>query len=84
MWGVLIGLCGSLLLVFNGAMNHPNQNYYYAILVIIAAICYAINVNLIKRYLHDLSPLSISTGNFLFLLFPSLIILFSTRSVFIG
>jgi hypothetical protein len=23
-------------LVFNGAMNHPNQNYYYAILVIIA------------------------------------------------
>lgn len=78
MWGVLIGLCGSLLLVFNGAMNHPNQNYYYAILVIIAAVCYAVNVNLIKRYLHDLSPLSISTGNFLFLLFPALIILFAT------
>jgi hypothetical protein len=24
-------------------MNHPNQNYYYAILVIIASICYAVN-----------------------------------------
>jgi drug/metabolite transporter (DMT)-like permease len=49
-WGVLIGLLGSLLLVFNGAMNHPNQNYYYAILVIIASICYAVNVNLIKKF----------------------------------
>jgi drug/metabolite transporter (DMT)-like permease len=75
-WGVFIGLAGSLLLVFNGAMNHPNQNYYYAILIIIASICYAINVNLIKRFLSDLSPLSITTGNFLVLLFPSLIILY--------
>jgi hypothetical protein len=31
-------------------MNHPNQNYYYAILVIIASICYAVNVNLIKSF----------------------------------
>jgi drug/metabolite transporter (DMT)-like permease len=75
-WGVFIGLVGSLLLVFNGAMNHPNQNYYYAILVIIASICYAINVNLIKKFLSDLSPVSITTGNFLVLLFPSLAILY--------
>jgi drug/metabolite transporter (DMT)-like permease len=78
LWGVVIGLIGSLLLVLNGAMNHPDQNYYYAILVIIASICYAVNVNLIKRFLSDLTPLSITTGNFLILLFPSLIILFLT------
>lgn len=75
-WGIFIGLAGSLLLVFNGAMNHPNQNYYYAILIILASVCYAINVNLIKRFLSDLSPLSITTGNFSVLLFPSLIILY--------
>lgn len=75
-WGVFIGLVGSLLLVFNGAMNHPDQNYYYAILIVIASICYAVNVNLIKKFLSDLSPLSITTGNFLVLLFPSLIILY--------
>jgi drug/metabolite transporter (DMT)-like permease len=75
-WGVIIGLVGSLLLVFNGAIHHPDQNYYYAILVIIASICYAVNVNLIKRFLSDLSPLSITTGNFLFLLFPTSIILY--------
>ena len=74
--GVFIGLVGSLLLVFNGAINHPEQNYYYAILVIVASICYAINVNLLKKYLHDLSPLSITTGNFAFLLLPTLLILF--------
>jgi drug/metabolite transporter (DMT)-like permease len=77
-WGVIIGLFGSLLLVFNGAVNHPEQNYYYAILVLIASICYAINVNLIKRFLPDLSPLSITTGNFAVLLVPASLILFFT------
>ncbi|MBG6110558.1 drug/metabolite transporter (DMT)-like permease [Flavobacterium sp. CG_9.10] len=74
-WGVFIGLVGSMLLVFNGAINHPEQNYYYAVLVIIASVCYAVNVNLLKKYLSDLSPLSITTGNFAFLLLPTLLIL---------
>jgi drug/metabolite transporter (DMT)-like permease len=77
-WGVVIGLLGCLILVFNGAVNHPEQNYYYAVLVLIASICYAVNVNLIKRYLSDLTSLSITTGNFLILLFPALGILFFT------
>ena len=76
--GVIIGLLGSLLLVFNGAVNHPEQNYYYAILVLIASICYAVNVNLIKRFLPDLSPLSITAGNFAVLLVPASLILFFT------
>lgn len=75
-FGVIIGLIGTFLLIINGALNHPEQNYYYAILIIIASICYATNVNLIKKYLSDLSPLSITTGNFLVLLFPALLVLF--------
>ena len=78
-WGVIIGLLGSMLLVFNGAIHHPEQNYYYAILVIIASICYATNVNLVKKHLSDLSPLSITTGNFLVLFFPALLVLLSTH-----
>lgn len=74
-FGVVIGLIGTFLLIVNGAMHHPEQNYYYAILVLIASVCYALNVNLIKKYLSDLSPLSISTGNFLVLFFPALLIL---------
>jgi drug/metabolite transporter (DMT)-like permease len=75
-FGILIGLIGSALLILYGAIHHPEQNYYYAILVLIASICYAVNVNLIKKYLHDLSPLSITTGNFMVLFFPAFIILF--------
>lgn len=75
-WGVFIGLLGSILLVLNGAINNPGHNYYYAILVIIATLCYAINVNLIKRFLSDLSPLSITTGNFTVLFLPAFLILF--------
>ena len=74
--GICIGLLGSILLVFNGASNHPEQNYYYALLVIIASICYATNVNLIKKYLPSVAPLSITTGNFLTLLIPALVLLY--------
>ncbi|MFV8361869.1 DMT family transporter [Flavobacterium sp. ZT3P35] len=75
-FGILIGLAGSALLILNGAIHHPEQNYYYAILVLIASICYAVNVNLIKKHLHDLSPLSITTGNFVVLFVPAFIVLF--------
>jgi drug/metabolite transporter (DMT)-like permease len=77
-FGVLIGLVGSALLILNGAIHHPEQNYYYAILVVIASMCYAVNVNLLKKHLSDLPPLSITTGNFLILLLPALGILFFT------
>ena len=76
--GVIIGFLGTSILIFNGAVHHPEQNYYYVILVLLATICYATNVNLIKRYLSDLSPLSISTGNFTVMLIPAIVILFST------
>ena len=74
-YGVIIGFIGSILLVFNGAIHHPEQNYYFSIFVIIASICYALNVNLVKRYLSDLSPLSITTGNFTVMILPALFIL---------
>ncbi|WP_163408852.1 DMT family transporter [Flavobacterium ajazii] len=76
--GVFIGLVGCLLLVLNGSSDHSGQNYYYLILVVIATLCYAINVNLIKKYLSDLNSLSITTGNFAVLFLPALLILSTT------
>ena len=74
-FGILIGLVGTLILILKGAVLNPNQNYWFAIFIIIASIGYAINANMIKKYLHDLNALSIVTGNFLLLLVPAIIVL---------
>ncbi|RMB56431.1 DMT family transporter [Dokdonia sinensis] len=76
--GVLLGLAGAVALILIGARVNPDQNYYYALLVIAAACLYAINVNIIKRHLQDVSAMAIALGNFLFLIIPALGILFST------
>lgn len=76
--GVGLGLVGTLGLIFSGAQVNPDQNYFYSGLVIIAAFCYAVNVNIIKRYMHDISALGIAAGNFLVLLVPALLILYFT------
>jgi drug/metabolite transporter (DMT)-like permease len=76
--GVLIGLLGTVILIFTGENSGSSENYFYSIFAIIASACYAINVNLIKKYLSDVKPLSITAGNFLVLLIPAIIILLCT------
>ncbi len=75
-FGVIIGFVGCVLLILFGDGESTTENYYYALLIVLASICYGVNVNLIKKYLSDLKPLTISTGNFLVILFPALIVLY--------
>lgn len=75
-FGVVIGFIGCALLVLFGEAQNNTENYYFALLIILASICYGINVNLIKKYLSDLKPLAISTGNFTVMLLPALVILY--------
>ena len=76
--GIFIGLIGTLILILKGADLNPNQNYWYSILILIASVGYAFNVNIVKKHLHDLSAISIVAGNFLLLLIPAFIVLFCT------
>ncbi|MEW5674749.1 DMT family transporter [Flavobacterium enshiense] len=76
--GVMVGLAGSLILILSGAAHNPDQDYFYALFVVVATFCYALNVNFIKKYLSDISPLAITTGNFVVMAVPALLILFST------
>jgi drug/metabolite transporter (DMT)-like permease len=76
--GILIGLVGTTILVMKGAHSNPDQNYWYALLVIISSVGYAFNVNIVKKYLNDVSALAITTGNFLLLIIPALIVLYFT------
>jgi len=73
--GVLIGLVGTVLLILKGAELNPNQDYFYASFILISSVGYALNVNILKKYLHDLDALSITVGNFFLLIIPALIVL---------
>jgi drug/metabolite transporter (DMT)-like permease len=74
--GVVIGLAGTVFLILVGVELNPNQNYGYSFLIIIASLGYALNVNIIKKYLQDISALAVTTGNFVFIVVPALIILY--------
>ena len=73
--GVLIGFIGAILLISNGAAINPNQNYWYAFLVIIATVMYAFNINIIKRHLQNIPPLTIAVGNFIVIIIPAFLVL---------
>ena len=73
--GVVIGFIGTVLLIANGAAIKPDQNYFYALLVVVAALMYGTNVNIIKKHLQEVSPMAIATGNFVAIMIPALIIL---------
>ena len=74
--GVLIGFIGTCTLIISGADLNPDQNYLYSGFVIVCSVLYAINVNLIKKYLFDVNAVSIAAGQFIVIFIPSIIVLF--------
>jgi drug/metabolite transporter (DMT)-like permease len=66
--GVIIGLIGSILLILAGASLNPEQNYWFALLPILASLMYAFNANILKNYLENISAVGIATGSFLILI----------------
>lgn len=81
--GIIIGLIGAIFLILKGAEINPDQNYFYALFIVIASVGYAFNVNILKKHLNDLNALAITTGNFLILFFPALIVLWKTDFIHI-
>ena len=73
--GVLIGLVGTIILIAKSSELNPNQNYFYALFPIIASIGYAFNVNILKKHLNDLNALTVTVGNFIILIIPTLLVL---------
>lgn len=67
--GVLLGLIGAsgLIILSNGTNNSLSGDYYYAILPVIGSACYALNINLIKNYLHEIPALKITSWSFIFI-----------------
>lgn len=77
MIGIAIGFIGLCLLLLSGA-NVSVQNISYSLLVLVATLFYAINVNMVGRYLKGIGSLQIASVAFVCLLIPTLILLLVT------
>lgn len=75
-FGVGLGFVGCVLLVLFGNGHGSTENHLYAVLIVVASLFYGTNVNLIKKYLSDLHPLTISAGNFAIMIIPALGVLY--------
>ncbi|MDA9374611.1 DMT family transporter [Flavobacteriaceae bacterium] len=73
--GVIIGLIGSVLLMYQGSVINPDQNLLYVFFIIFASVLYAVQVNLLKVHLQDVSAVAITVGNFIFI-FPLAVVIF--------
>lgn len=59
--GVVLGLLGAIALIMLRSNGSIDPNYTYGLYILLATICYAWSVNLIKEYLHKLPALGISS-----------------------
>jgi len=75
--GVLLGLFGMVILLFgDGSFNLGNLSF--SSLVLVAAICYSLNANIVNHHLKDVGSTKIAAISFGILMIPSLLILFVT------
>ena len=72
--GVLIGFTGIIVLV-NNELTSSSFNILYVMFIVLAAICYAINANVLKYKLSNIPALGIVFMSFLFMFIPAFIIL---------
>jgi drug/metabolite transporter (DMT)-like permease len=64
--GILIGLAGATGLIWKRELNIFEGINAYALLVVVATICYGINVNIVKFKLAELTSVQITSLSFLF------------------
>ncbi len=74
--GVFIGLFGTVALIVAGMEFDAEQNYWYSIFVLVSALGYALNINIIKKHLTHLSPLTVTTASFGVAFLPALALVF--------
>ncbi len=74
--GVITGFLGAAGLLFVAGGMSFNFTIVPAVFVILATICYAIQMNFIKNYLTGYDPVTIASLAFLFIGIPSIIFLF--------
>ena len=78
LWGVFVGLIGTVVLIIAGSEFNPDQRYGYAVFILLSALGDAFNINIIKKHLAHLSPLTVTTGSFGVVLLPAVLLLIAS------
>ncbi len=80
--GMVIAFSGSVLLLLFDRDKGVTGVSQYGWLIVVATICYGISANLIKKYLYDVHPITITAVAFSMLVIPAIILLsFSISSL---
>lgn len=72
-FGVIVGLVGALLIMLVGKAMGASKNMMYSLLVVIATIGYAFNVNYIKRHFQNHNPIALTAISLFIIGIPALI-----------
>lgn len=76
--GMVLGFAGMLVLLLGGVNTIDTTYLGYALLILLATVCYGLNVNVVNQYLKDAAPLNIASIAFTALIIPTLLILAAT------
>ena len=78
--GVVIGLIGAIGLLTTVHDPGSGNGVWYGLLVVVATMCYAFNMNIIKRHLSGFDAITIASVAFVFIGIPAFIFLLSGTS----
>jgi len=76
--GILIAFTGSILLLVSKGNMQESQNLVYVSFVVIATICYGLNVNMVYKHLQNIGSLQIAAVALTLNTIPALIVLIAT------
>ncbi len=81
--GILVAFGGALLLLSSDKNPQQENGIQYALLVVLATVCYAISVNCIKYFLAGMNSVAATAWSFAFIGPVALIYLFSTDFIYV-
>lgn len=65
--GILIGFVGAVGLLIAGKSEDVDNNLAYGLYVVIATVCYALSVNIIKKFLNEVPPITATVWAMMFI-----------------
>jgi drug/metabolite transporter (DMT)-like permease len=77
-FGIIISFTGSILLLLSKGHMQESQNLMYVSFVVLATVCYGINVNMVHRNLQNIGSLQIAAVALTLNAVPALIVLVLT------